>query len=271
MLNEFFRELRRRRVLRVALIYVVCAGIGVLVVAAAFPLLGLPGWGVRVGVLGAVLGLPIALGLSWVFDINNGAVERTRALDPTPDEVNRTYLRMGVPGRPHSERGRLRLLLASAVVLVTVVGVTGWLATTRQAAAFEGLDDTLVAVLPFRITGADAGYRHLRLGMVDLIAARATGELRAVDASSVAAAFVGPGSSRDMTLRQSRVLAAELGAGAVLIGDVSGSREHLFVSASLVRTRDGRMVATAQLPGHGDSVPQLVDRLVAVLLRGDIR
>ena len=68
-LKRLTQELKRRRVYRVAIVYVV---VGLVVVEAAnnlLPALKLPDWTVTLVVALAILGLPIAVGLAWAFDV----------------------------------------------------------------------------------------------------------------------------------------------------------------------------------------------------------
>jgi serine/threonine protein kinase/tetratricopeptide (TPR) repeat protein len=65
----FVAELKRRRVFRVLVAYVL---VGFTVAEGAdifFPALGFPEWSVRLVVVLITLGLPVALGLAWVFDV----------------------------------------------------------------------------------------------------------------------------------------------------------------------------------------------------------
>ena len=67
--RTFTSELRRRRVFRVLIAYVVM-GFGVAEGAGVFlPALGFPDWTVDLVALLVVLGLPVALGLAWAFDV----------------------------------------------------------------------------------------------------------------------------------------------------------------------------------------------------------
>ena len=68
-LNALVSELRHRRVFRVAAIYGVAAWVFIEVTSTIFSILLLPAWLMRVVVVCAVLGFPLALALSWAFDI----------------------------------------------------------------------------------------------------------------------------------------------------------------------------------------------------------
>ena len=70
--TDLLSELRRRKVVKVLVVYTLVA-IGIIEAAdLMLPRLGLPDWSVTLVVALAVLGLPLALVLSWVFDVTAG-------------------------------------------------------------------------------------------------------------------------------------------------------------------------------------------------------
>ena len=68
-LDRFWSELKRRKVVRVAVVYAVAAWAAVEVASVVFPTLLLPDWTLRLLVILALLGFPIALGLAWAFEV----------------------------------------------------------------------------------------------------------------------------------------------------------------------------------------------------------
>jgi hypothetical protein len=151
MLSEFLQELRRRRVIPVALIYTVCAGLAIQVAAMTFPMLDLPVWSLRLVLVLAVLGFAVALGLSWVYDITDTGVQRTPPREVTPAEIAQSYARIGLPGRPSFDGERARLLFICGALLVTVLSVAGWFVTAHDArnqAVPAQLDDAPVEAAP---------------------------------------------------------------------------------------------------------------------------
>jgi eukaryotic-like serine/threonine-protein kinase len=83
---RFFRELRRRRVIRVGVAYVLVGWFVIQVAATTFPYLDLPDWLVTAVIALVGMGLPMAIALSWAYDITPEGVQRTASLDddPTP-------------------------------------------------------------------------------------------------------------------------------------------------------------------------------------------
>src|SRR5438128_2090122 len=74
---NFFAELKRRKVYRVAIAYVVAGWALAQGIAQVFPVFDIPNWIVRLIVLLIVLGFPVALILSWLFDFTRYGIVRT--------------------------------------------------------------------------------------------------------------------------------------------------------------------------------------------------
>jgi TolB-like protein/Tfp pilus assembly protein PilF len=75
--RNFFSELKRRKVYRVAIAYIVAAWVLAQVATQIGPFLEIPNWGIRLILLALALGFPIALILSWAFDITPQGIVRT--------------------------------------------------------------------------------------------------------------------------------------------------------------------------------------------------
>jgi adenylate cyclase len=85
--KPFLAELKRRKVVRVTIVYV---AVGLVVVEAAnnlLPALNLPDWTVTLVVALAILGFPVAVALAWAYDITPEGVKRTPALEPGLEEA----------------------------------------------------------------------------------------------------------------------------------------------------------------------------------------
>lgn len=88
-LIELWNELRRRKVIRVAVVYVVSAWIAVEAASVIFPALLFPEWTSRMVVALALIGFPVAVGLAWAFEIRpegTPPLENTAVPDRAEDE-----------------------------------------------------------------------------------------------------------------------------------------------------------------------------------------
>jgi TolB-like protein len=81
-LKQFFAELKRRKVYRVAVAYVVVAWVLIQVATQVFPFFEIPNWTVRLVVIALALGFPVALVLAWAYDLTPSGIKRTEDARP---------------------------------------------------------------------------------------------------------------------------------------------------------------------------------------------
>ena len=79
---KIFRELRRRRVFRLAGVYLVGAWVTIEVSSVFFPAWGIPDTALRYLFIAAALLFQVALVFSWVFDITAQGIVRTEPAEP---------------------------------------------------------------------------------------------------------------------------------------------------------------------------------------------
>lgn len=102
---RFYRELKRRKVIRVAIGYVIVAWVLIEIASVMFPELLLPEWSVRLVIGLLIIGFPVALVLAWAFELrpdsesmlvrDNGAPQN-EALDPGPRPASSSYQSIAV-------------------------------------------------------------------------------------------------------------------------------------------------------------------------------
>src|SRR5512133_2578465 len=76
-MSSFFRELKQRKVYRVALGYAVVAWLVVQISATVMPAYHAPDWILPTFITAVALGFPVALVLAWASDVQGGVVEKT--------------------------------------------------------------------------------------------------------------------------------------------------------------------------------------------------
>jgi DNA-binding SARP family transcriptional activator len=167
-----------------------------------------------------------------------------------------------------------RRIVAALAALVTAITFAVVAFRSQRHRPGEGATDPrLVAVLPFRVAGADPALSYLREGMVDLLAVKLTGEggPRALDPRAVLAGWhrAAPSPAEDLAPGAAVDVARGLGAGRLIDGGVVGTPSHLVLTASIVAVPSGAMRARGSVAGTADSLPALVDRLTAQLLAGE--
>ena len=84
--GALWAELKRRRVVRVVVLYAVAGWIVIEVASTILPNLNLPDWTVKLVTVLVVLGFVIAIMLAWAFDIGPGGVQRTASVDAASED-----------------------------------------------------------------------------------------------------------------------------------------------------------------------------------------
>src|SRR5438876_11569200 len=80
-MNNFFSELKRRNVYKVAVAYAVVGWLLVQVTTQVFPIFEIPNWASRLIVLAIFIGFPIALVIAWAFELTPQGLKRTEDVD----------------------------------------------------------------------------------------------------------------------------------------------------------------------------------------------
>lgn len=223
-------ELKRRKVFRVAAAYAVVAWVLTEVSDTVFPRLDLPEWTVTFVIALLVLGFPVALFLSWAYELTPEGLQRER--DVTAEE--------GATPTPRSPI--VYLIVAGLIAVITIMATERfWLAragsTEVPATTGEGaraaIYDKSIAVLPFTDYSPGGDKDWFADGLADEIrdALTRTPDLL-VNARTSSFRY----KNRNLDVRE---IAAELGVAYVLEGSVRMSAERIRVTAQLIRAADG--------------------------------
>src|SRR4029434_54 len=79
--KTFFGELKRRNVDKVAVAYLVAGWALAQGLAQVLPVFSIPNWVIQLLVVLIILGLPVALGLAWAFELTPQGIKRTDEID----------------------------------------------------------------------------------------------------------------------------------------------------------------------------------------------
>src|SRR5205085_3734144 len=82
--GNFFAELKRRHVYKVAVAYAVVGWLVIQIATSTFPVLEIPNVATKLVIAVVLLGFPIALVIAWAFEMTPEGIKRTE--DIRPDE-----------------------------------------------------------------------------------------------------------------------------------------------------------------------------------------
>jgi TolB-like protein len=227
--HNFFAELKRRNVYKVAVAYAVVAWLLIQAASILFPTFEAPSWVMKVFVSLLVLGFPVALVFSWAFEITPEGIKRESEVEP-----NKSISR-------HTGRKIVALTIGLAVVAAGLLAFQLLRGTSNQKSANQpgdakGMSEKSIAVLPLVNTSGDPGNDYFSDGLSEeLIAVLAKiPSLKIIGRSS---SFLFKGKSDD-----SRTIGEKLGVANLLEGSVRKQGDRVRIVAELINAADGRAV-----------------------------
>src|SRR5438132_7598596 len=205
-MSGFFEEVKRRKVYRVAVAYVIAAGGIIQLASAAFPAWELPNWALRLVIVSLLTGFPIALILAWAFDVTPQGIKTT----PT----------IAVAGA-HRRRNVI-MLLATGVIISAAAGFF----LLPRAVAHK--IDKSIAVLPFENLSDDRENAYFADGVQDDVLTNLSkiGDLKVISRTSVMQYRGRPTNVRD--------IGKTLGVSNILEGSVRRSGNKIRVNVQLI-------------------------------------
>jgi adenylate cyclase len=210
--ERLWSELRRRRVIRVVVVYVIVGWVVIEVASTVLPPMGLPNWALKLVIVLVALGFPIAVAMAWLFDLGPRGVERTRA-DPQ------------APATTHVP------VAESAVAMPTVASspaATVAAATIPQASAKSDADRRTIAVLPFVNMSGDPDNEYFSDGISEEIL-NLLCKLPQLKVASRTSSFAFKGKETSIP-----AVATELNVGTVLEGSVRRAGNQVRITAQLI-------------------------------------
>jgi len=168
--RQLLAELKRRRVIRVALVYAVVAFILVQVADLLVPALLLPDWVFTFVVFFVLLAFPVALILAWALEITPEGVKRTRPAGPAAADGGDREGSAGVPPRSAEKVRSAALVALGMVIAVLGIGTYAFFQGSPGEGEGEpasGEELQFVAVLPFVNASPDAENEFFADGVME--------------------------------------------------------------------------------------------------------
>ncbi len=238
--STFFSELKRRNVYKVAVAYAVVSWLIIQIATQVFPFFEIPNWAVRLVVILLILGFPIALVLSWAFEITPEGIKRESEVSPNESITAHT--------------GR-KLVVLTVLLAVLAAGLFAWRmmrshpSAVGEAASFpskqdgkltasptigSGLDaspvsDKSIAVLPFDNLSDDKSNAYFAEGIQDEILTRLSkiAALKVISRTSTQKYKSTPDNLREV--------GKQLGVANLLEGSVQKIANAVHINVQLVR------------------------------------
>ena len=220
---DFFAELKRRNVYKVAVAYAVVGWLVMQVAATVVPALHLPNAITSAVVLLTILGFPIALVLAWAFELTPEGIKRTGEIVPGETGPRGT-------GRKITAVIVLAVILAAALLALQFLRTKSATPEKSPAAAAAGaIPLKSIAVLPFASLSEDKANEYFASGIQDEILTRLAkiADLKVISRTSTQQYQSKPGNLPE--------IAKQLGVAHILEGSVQKVGDAVRVNVQLIK------------------------------------
>src|SRR5947208_810990 len=214
--GNFFAELKRRNVYKVAVAYAIVGWLLVQVATQVFPFLEIPNWIVRLVIVLVAAGFPVALVIAWAFELTPEGIRRTEDVDPT------------VSARQPRKYTWIFVVILGAALSAGLFFIGRFTARNTAGAAGTELPAKSIAVLPFDNLSRDPDNAFFAEGVQDEILTRLAkvADLKVIARTSTQRFKSAPENLPD--------IAQQLGALNILEGSVQKVNDQVRVNVQLI-------------------------------------
>jgi TolB-like protein/Tfp pilus assembly protein PilF len=217
-IDNFFGELKRRNVYKVAIAYIVAGWALSQGIAQVFPVFDIPNWVIRLIVLLIIIGLPIALVLAWSFEITPQGIKRTEDVD------------LVAAAQQPKKRTWIFVVIIGALVSIGLFLLGRYSAINRTSRQSEAatVPQKSIAVLPFDNLSRDPDNAFFAEGVQDEILTRLAkvADLKVISRTSTQHFKSAPDDLRD--------IAKKLGVMNIVEGSVQKAGNQVRVNVQLI-------------------------------------
>jgi len=227
-IDNFFTELKRRNVYKVAVAYIVAGWALSQGIAQVFPVFDVPNWAIRLIVILIIIGFPVALFLAWGFEITPEGIKRTEDVDVA---------------QPHSLGGAwIYIAIAGALLSIGLFflgrytagnGTSPHDASPARTEAAIATSQKSIAVLPLLNESGDPADEYFSDGLSEELIA-ALGQIKNLK-------VIGRSSSFRFKDRKEepKTIGEKLGVSTLLEGTVRKQGDKVRIVAELIKAADG--------------------------------
>jgi TolB-like protein/Tfp pilus assembly protein PilF len=214
--GNFFGELKRRNVYKVAVAYAIVGWLLVQIATQVFPFLEIPNWVVRLVIALVAIGFPIALVIAWAFELTPEGIKRTEDVALSGERVPKKH-------------AWIYIVIIGAAISGALFFLGRYTAGNKTAAsATNELSAKSIAVLPFDNLSRDPDNAFFAEGVQDEILTRLAkvADLKVIARTSTQRFKSSPENLPD--------IAKQLGALNILEGSVQKVNDQVRVNVQLI-------------------------------------
>ena len=208
--NNIFKELKKRKVFRSCAIYAGASFIILEVCSIIFPALLLPEWSIRLLVILLIIGFPMIIIFSWIYDITDKGIVKTKSIEKS----NNNY---------------------STIILISFI-VAGLFFVFKDQIFKPSINLKSIAVLPFDNYSPNSEDNYLSSGFTEVIIANLA---KVKDLMVISRTSVMQYKNTNMSLKD---IAKELNVAHILEGSIQRTENKIRVVGQLIEARTDKHV-----------------------------
>jgi adenylate cyclase len=224
-MEKFFREVMRRNVVKVAVVYLIAGWLTMQVADVMFPALNLPEWITSAIAALLLIGFPFALIFAWAFEMTPEGIKKESEIDRSESITSQTGKKLNT----------------SIIIILSIA--LGFMLIDRFVLQPEGAEETpeavvadikpSIAVLPFVNMSGDKDNEYFSDGLSEELL-NLLAKIPALHVAGRTSSFQFKGTNQDL-----RLIGEQLNVANVLEGSVRRSGAQLRITAQLINADTG--------------------------------
>jgi len=244
-LDNFFSELKRRNVYKVAIAYIVGGWALSQGIAQVFPVFDVPNGAIRALVLLIILGFPAAVVFAWFFEITPEGIKRTEVADAANER----------------SRGKtwIYVIVIGGLVSIGLFFLGRYSAGNKTSGTPNDTSNKSIAVLPFENLSDDKNTAYFSDGITEEIL-NALAQIPGLKVAARRSAFQFKGNDLDL-----RKIGQMLGVANILEGSLQKAGDQVRINVQLVDVQNGLQAWSEKYDRKLDNVFAVEDEIAKAI------
>jgi tetratricopeptide (TPR) repeat protein len=256
-LDRFWQELKRRKVFGIVTTYAATAYIIIEVTNNLAVPLHLPDWFASLELIILVIGLPVVVILSWIFDFTPQGIKKTGSFEESEKEEH--------PIKPVKRRLRPSYVLNAILLIAVIILAYPRIFKRNSLENLRSKDKITVAVMPFQNLTNDTVWNIWQSGIQDELITLLTfsDELKVRQKETTNTLLKSKGLTNYASIAPdvAGMISKKLDADVFVHGSILKVGEVIRLNAQLINSSDEEIYKSFQIEGKNDNILHLTDSL----------
>ena len=257
-LIKFWQELKRRKTGKVVIAYAATAFIILQLADILTPALLLPAWTTRLVTLLLIIGFPVAVIFSWIFDITPDGIKKTESVEAVKKrESQAVAIRRGIKSSD--------IIIASLIIIVAILAYPKIFERDTIEKLRSSGERISVAVMPFQNKTNDTYWDVWQDGIQDMLITSLSnsGELKVRQAESILSLIQSGEHTNYASITPSvaRAISKKLDAHVFIYGGINQVGSTIRINAKLIDSNSDEVFRSFQVDGTADKILWILDSL----------